>query len=285
MFSCPDCSQHYSELISLSVHYRKQHKKTSQTLYVALFCNNITPVCKCGCGEQVKFLDITQGFRDYKLGHASRVTNNFQTEKSKTNSKSTRKKMLEEGTWKPFATKETGEHWSKGLTKETDERIRKMAETISLPEESKKRSERMRKNRLNGIVRTLRKEEHSQWKGGVASLLTHCHANKKLYTEWKYPKLLKANFSCEKCELSRDNNPRPLLEVHHNQQKMSEIVKHIAESFGWKDRYAITPTDLESIDMKEKISEAVAAYHIENNVSGIVLCQECHKAIHNKHNL
>ena len=285
MFSCPICPQHYSELISLSVHYRKQHKKTSQDLYVSLFCNNVIPLCKCGCGTQVKFLDITQGFREYKLGHASRVANNFQTEKSRSNSKSARRKMLEDGSWKPFVTKETGEHWSKGLTKETDERIRKMADTVSLPEESARRSERMRRNRLNGVVRTLHKEEHSQWKGGVTSLLSYCHSNKKLFTEWKYPKLLKSNFSCEKCGASRDANPRPLLEVHHDQQRMSEIVRYIAQTFGWKDHYATTPTDSESIEMKEKISDAVAVYHIENNISGIVLCQECHKAIHNKHNL
>jgi hypothetical protein len=222
MFSCPICPQHYSELISLSVHYRKQHKKTSQDLYVSLFCNNVIPLCKCGCGTQVKFLDITQGFREYKLGHASRVANNFQTEKSRSNSKSARRKMLEDGSWKPFVTKETGEHWSKGLTKETDERIRKMADTVSLPEESARRSERMRRNRLNGVVRTLHKEEHSQWKGGVTSLLSYCHSNKKLFTEWKYPKLLKSNFSCEKCGASRDANPRPLLEVHHDKQRMSE---------------------------------------------------------------
>ena len=285
MFSCPICSHQYSELVSLSIHYRKQHKKTSKDLYVSLFCNDVIPLCKCDCGEQVKFLDITQGFREYKLGHASRVTNNFQTEKSKSNSKSTRRKMLEDGSWEPFVTKETGEHWSKGLTKETDERIRKMSETISKPEESKKRSERMRKNRLSGVVRTLRKEEHSQWKGGVSDLLTYCHANKKLYVEWKYPKLAKANFSCEKCSVSRATDPRPLLEVHHNQQKMSEIVRHIAETLGWKDTYTTVPSNPRSLELKEKISEAVALYHVQNKISGIVLCQECHKATHNKHNL
>lgn len=279
-YTCPFCSDKtYETILSLTKHWTKTHKQTTESLYLSLNGMESPPVCGCGCGEPVKFLDAGRGYSEYVWGHKSRVSNNFQTEKSKTNSKTTRKKMLEEGTWKPFATKETGEHWSKGLTKETDERIRKMAETISLPEESKKRSERMRKNRLTGIVQTLRKEEHSQWKGGVSSLNHHCHANRKLYNEWKYPKLLAAGFRCSQCNNSTN------LEVHHDKQSFSSILRNIAYEHKWEERLATffqESISQELIALKEKISEAVAAYHIENNVSGIVLCQECHKAAHSK---
>lgn len=281
-YTCPFCADKtYETILSLTRHWTKTHKQTTESLYLSLKGMESPPVCGCGCGEPVKFLDAGRGYSEYVWGHKSRVSNNFQTEKSKNNSKSTRRKMLEEGTWKPFATKETGEHWSKGLTKKTDERIRKMAETISLPEESKKRSERMRKNRLSGIVRTLNKEEHSQWKGGISSLNVICRNDPMLYSKWKYP-ILKANlFRCSRCNSTKD------VVVHHDKETFSEIMNRYAKNHKWEQAKStyIDPEDIHLKSLKEHISSEVVKYHIENNVSGIVLCQECHKAIHNKHNL
>ena len=278
MFACPTCSSQYSDIVSLSIHYRKTHKSTAQILYVALNCNGAEPSCKCGCGAAVKFLDITRGFRDFKAGHQSRVQNNFQTEKSRTNSIATRRKMIESGSFKPFHMKETGEHWGKGLTKETDERIRKMAEAVSRPEESARRSERLRRNRLNGVVRTLYKEEHSQWKGGIAPLSAYCRANIRLYSEWKYPLLCAAGFKCSLCKAERD------LEVHHDKEEFSEILHHFAKVAGWDGLYysSLPDNDPAAIAMKDLISSAVATHHISNNVSGVVLCQGCHKAEHKR---
>lgn len=281
-YTCPFCSDKtYETIISLSKHWTKTHKETTEILYLRLNGMEKPPVCGCGCGEPVKFLDAGRGYSEYVWGHKSRVSNNFQTEKSKNNSKVTRRKMLEEGTWKPFTTKETGEHWSKGLTKETDERIRKMAETISQPEEIKKRSERMHKNRITGIVRTLRKEEHSQWKGGISSLNVMCRNDPTLYSKWKYPILKANNFHCSKC------NSTAYVVVHHDKETFSEIMNRFALLYKWEQARSthIEPENLELKNLKEHICSEVVRYHIENNISGIVLCQECHKATHNKHNL
>jgi len=65
---------------------------------------------------------------------------------------------------------------------------------------------------------------------------------------------------------------------------MSEIVRHIATSNGWEDYFGL-PTAEETFTLKQKISNDVAQYHIDNNISGIVLCKSCHKEEHDKHNL
>jgi hypothetical protein len=151
-----------------------------------------------------------------------------------------------------------------------------MAEAVSRPEESARRSERLRRNRLNGVVRTLYKEEHSQWKGGIAPLSAYCRANIRLYSEWKYPLLCAAGFKCSLCKAERD------LEVHHDKEEFSEILHHFAKVAGWDGLYysSLPDNDPAAIAMKDLISSAVATHHISNNVSGVVLCQGCHKAEH-----
>lgn len=283
MFICPICPKSFEKLISLSLHYRGGHKKTSKDLYIQYYLKGKSPNCKCGCNEETTFLDITRGFSEYKLGHSQRINNNWgHNEEVLLKSQETRREM-----WK------NGEiiSWNKGLTKETDERIKKYGEkgskTILLnKQEIENRSQRMSENRLNGIIPTLKGTEHSQWKGGISSLLTVCHSNKKLFNEWKYPKLIKSNFSCEECGRSRNEKPRPELEVHHNKVKMATIVRLIAEENSWNDFYALNPdTDEDTFKLKQLISNLVADYHINNNVSGLVLCEECHQKHHNKYNL
>ena len=276
-FQCPLCSNKcYDSILSLSKHWSRTHKLTTDILFLKLNGMEEAPVCKCGCGEAVKFLDAGRGYSEYVWGHGARVSNNFQTEKSKSNSLITRKKMLKEGAWKPFALKETGENWAKGLTKESDERIREKAENIT-SERRQRMAETMRSNRLSGVVRTLRKEEHSQWKGGVSSLNHFCHANRRLYSEWKYPILLAANFRCSICSSAEK------VEVHHNGETFSEILRSLAKLHNWEEKLATFfegPVSSELSALKDKISDAIAAYHIENNVPGVVLCRDCHKALH-----
>lgn len=271
---CPSCEVGFEKLISLSIHYRSTHKKPAKDLYVALYHNNTAPTCKCGCGQETKFLDIGRGFNKFIRGHAARVNNNFQTEKSKTNSLNTRREMIKSGEWKPFHETATGEHWALGKTKETDPRIAKMSEAILInPEERARRSNLFKELRKTGAVKILYGPDHSQWKGGMTSLAITCRANRRLYTEWKIPRLKLARFQCEQC-LGKKN-----LEVHHNMESFSEIMGRIAKELGWNDGSAIAQTEA-SLALKTKISEAIADYHIQNNVSGIVLCEDCHNKAH-----
>jgi len=269
------CPKSFEKINSLSVHYRNIHKNPVKDLYIHHYLNGIEPKCGCGCGSAVKFLDITRGFTKYVRGHASRVKNNFNTEKSKINSLKTRKKMLEEGTWKPFASNETGNVWNAGLTKD-DPRVAAAIEKRETAEYKKKSSQRMREDRLSGKIPTQTKENHSKWRGGISPLNVYCRANRKLYTEWKYPLLEKAQFKCQEC-----TKPGPGLEIHHDKEKMSDIIHRFAAEYGWSGFYSMqSETDINTIEIKMKISDAVAQYHIDNNVSGKVLCEYCHKEQH-----
>lgn len=282
-FLCPECKiKSYNTLASLSLHYRKTHKKPSKDLYKTLYNNGIEQVCKCGCGEITKFIGILYGFRDYRRGHAARINNNYQTCKSKNNSIATRRNMIAKGVYKPFAAIETGQVWNAGLTKKTDLRVAKISEAINQPEEIKIRSERMKNNRLTGVVKTLRGKDHSQWKGGISDLNGVSRNNPKLYSGWIYPKLCASGFKCAECGLSNGK-----LEVHHNKEKFSEIAKLHIEKFNWKNEIKICGYDTMSEDLleiKRKISDAVADYHIKNNISGVVLCKLCHKKEHKSYN-
>jgi len=278
MPKCPICNREFEKIISLSLHYRKIHKRQAKQLYIELHCNGIEPTCGCGCGESVKYLGVMKDFRKYARGHSIRIHNNWgHNKKAQEKSLKTRRKMIEEGTWKPFFLKETGEHWGKGLTKETDERVAKMAQTIiENPEEIEKRQERMRRNRLDGTIPTLYGKDHSQWKGGISSLNQVCRSNKKLFENWIYPKLVNSGFKCQKCGYDRK------LEVHHDEEKFSEILRKIAKKHNWNflvtEQLEIDNPEIKKL--KDLISDEIVKYHIKNNVSGIVLCQKCHGKIH-----
>lgn len=118
---------------------------------------------------------------------------------------------------------------------------------------------------------SLRGADHPRWRGGVSHLSAHCHASNKLYREWKFPKLQASGFKCSRCGKSGSDNVK--LHVHHDKEHMSDIIKRFSAAFGYEGRE-------DQQGMKESIAEAVASYHVDNNVSGIVLCDECHKGEH-----
>ena len=134
MEQCSKCENTYQNLEALIKHISRTHKQTTKEFFLERKGLSSEPTCKCGCGENLKFLNAVQGFREYAHGHASRVNNNYQTEKSIGNSLKTRRKMIVDGTWKPFHLNETGEHWMKGLTKDTDERVTRLSEALRTPE-------------------------------------------------------------------------------------------------------------------------------------------------------
>lgn len=278
---CPICIKEYETITSLSKHWTKTHKKNTESLYCE-FYGVEQKLCECGCGKPTRFLDAGRGYCAFIHGHSAKVKNNFQSDKAKQNSLKTRKKMLETGDWKPFASKETGEHWSKGLTKETDERIAKMANSIkSNQEEIDRRAARMKENRLNGTIPTLRGKDHSQWKGGISCLRDLTYS--RLYVNWKLPKLKEANYKCVRC------NSGGKMEVHHDKEKFADILNKMAKEMKWNvETWKTDPkwsSETEYQALKTEIADAVADFHIKNNVSGIVLCETCHEKEHEKYNL
>jgi len=277
-FNCPLCEKQYPKLISLSIHFRKFHKGTSKKLYVLLYHDGVEPTCGCGCGGEVRYLDTTRGFRKFIRGHAARVPgkNNWgNNKKAREKSQKTRKRMWEKGELKI---------WNKNLTKEEHKSVaeygRKGSKTIlSNPEELERRKKRMKQGRLDGTVRTLYGPEHSQYKDGTSSLQAYCHGNGRLHNEWKTPKIIASRHTCQHCDQSFKRNK---LHVHHDQERMCDIVRLVAAKFNWSGSIHSNGINTQLVSLKCKISNAVADYHVLNNVSGIVLCENCHSKVHGR---
>ena len=218
-------------------------------------------------------MDIGRGFTEYVRGHASRVKNNWgHNKEALIKSQAVRRENWNNGTYQT---------WSQGLTVETDERLagaaKKQRENYT-SEMRAKATLQMKKNWEEGRIPVARGADHSQWKGGVSGLSDCCYSYRKLYAEWKFPLLKKAGFVCQQCGADSSHK----LHVHHDKEKMSEIIRKIAASMGWNERYFALGTgdDPDAQSLKLKIAEKVALYHVENQVSGLVLCCTCHEKEH-----
>lgn len=135
-FICKECNQDFKSLKSLSQHRSYKHDIKAEQTYIEYELNGEEPTCACGCGNKPNFLSITKGYREYILGHASRVSNNWgHNPEAIRKSHETQKKMFESGEL---------EIWNKGLTKE-DPRVRKNVDAmLSHPDRNKKISEALR---------------------------------------------------------------------------------------------------------------------------------------------
>ena len=262
MHKCKICSTEFETLDKLRRHNSRVHKISSQETYNEFILNGIIPTCKCGCGEITNFTTFTHGYKDYKRGHVARIKNNWghnQTAIDK--SSQTRREQYNSGNRKI---------WNIGLTKETDERVAKYGNGVSnafTDDRKKEYSVRMTKNRLSGIVPTRYGKDSANWKGGTSPINSLVRREKRLYTEWIYPILKKDNFTCQTCGNTKN------LEVHHNNEQMSEIIKKF-----------INPEIDYTFDFKLGIVEEVIDYHIDNKISGKTLCKKCHKKLHPSYN-
>lgn len=255
---CPNCEYESDKLISLSLHFRKIHKESAKCLRIQLFHDGKHPTCECGCGEETKFHSVDKGFSSYVRGHQMRVHNNWgHNEQAQSKSQQVRREMHSRGEIKI---------WNKGETKETDEKIaaygRKQSQNTS-EERKQRRSESMKKHRLNGSIPTPRGAEHGRWRGGTSALAPLCRS--RLYRDWSFPKMISAGFKCSMC------GAQGRLEVHHDVERFADIMQKGMTTLGEPG---------EDFDRKACFADWVLWYHTTNNVSGIVLCESCHAAIH-----
>lgn len=269
MYKCPWCDYSHKNLNhSLRIHCMKLHKRSSRELCDALFYDfgQSRPKCKCGCGEECKFLDLGRRYREWRRGHISRVENNWgHNPTALKNSQKRRNEMFANGELEP---------WNKDETEETHPSVKKNADAFRAwyaehqEEESQVRSDRMKKGRLDGTIPTLYGEEHSQWKGGISSLQGICRS---YLTPWIEMKMGASNYRCEHCSSHK------FLCVHHTTERFADIARVFAKKHGWIG-------DISDLTKKKIIAEEVRDYHISNNVDGLVLCNECHAKEHERLN-
>ena len=261
---CHSCGYVADNILGVSRHAALKHGISATDTYIALMCDGVRPTCACGCGEHTKFYTVNAGFVKYVRGHHARVHNNWgHNDAAKQKSHDSRAASFNRGEWQA---------WNKGETSETHPSVAQYGATYAAklavdPTERQVRADRLRKNRLDGTVRTLTGPEHSQWNGGTAALSAHCHGHSKLYAEWKYPKLLASNFTCESCGSNQK------LEVHHRVERMATIIKRFAVELGYDGTKATQ-------HLKHDVANAVASYHVDADVPGIVLCVTCHDLEH-----
>lgn len=147
-YKCPWCDV-TKHLRGLACHVGRSHKLSSEHLHRELFHDGKTPLCKCGCGQQVKWLQ--RAFGEYLRGH-----NGF-SQLARDEAAEARRKMASRGELTS---------WNKGLTKESDERVanyaKKISESIDGTEISRKLAsrpaaskEKHRRNLADSIKKTF----------------------------------------------------------------------------------------------------------------------------------
>jgi hypothetical protein len=257
-FKCPWCEASFENLEnSLRVHVAKKHKHSSKELYDVLFGS---AVCQCGCGRETKFHGLAAGYSKFIRGHVARVHNNWgHNEEALKRSHETCRELRKAGEMVI---------WNKGLSKEEHPSLKKQAETYSAhytEDHRMQASKRMREMRLSGQIPTLTGPEHSQWRGGTSSIAQLSRS--RLYREWIKPHLIASGFKCTSCGSTRD------LEVHHDKERFAEILHKAVEVTGGAK-------DNEDFEGKQAAADWVVDYHVRENVSGVVLCENCHSNEH-----
>jgi hypothetical protein len=262
---CKICNKEFDKIESLMRHLMKKHSLTSQGVYNEYVLNGNIPKCKCGCGETPSFKGFIKGYKEWVRGHISRVKNNWgHNENAIQKSAQTRREQFENG---------ERTVWNIGLDKESDERVKnyseKGSETIrNNGDEINRRSEWLKYARNNKKeFQSKYGKDSANWKGGTSTINNLVRANKRLYKEWIYPILCEQKFSCQNCNSSKN------LEVHHNEETMADILYKFVDK---SNEY--------TFDEKRDIMNNVIDYHIQNKVSGEVLCRECHKELHPSYN-
>jgi cytochrome c553 len=273
---CPVCSLKFKNNRSVVIHKNKSHPTLSAEQFHELLypeSANVDRVCQCGCGQIISTYNYHNGIR-FKKNHHMRI--DAYKNKLKLTSKTEQSlNKLSETMKEQYASGER-KVWCEGLTKDSDERLLKSAESIKESVDDARRmelSETMKDAWLSGKITSHKNENHYNWHGGKAGLAEYCRHNGTLYKQWKYPILLRDDFKCVKCGNVND------LQVHHDNISFSDILDISIKQLDWREaKYdSVEQTDATVLDLKAKIADQVAQYHVDNNISGVTLCSECHK--------
>lgn len=75
-------------------------------------------------------------------------------------------------------------------------------------------------------------------------------------------------FTCRDCGKQSD------LCVHHDQERFAVILQKAMQHFNVEDATLLT------FEQKQELTLWVIDYHLDNDVSGVVLCAGCHEKVH-----
>lgn len=274
MNNCPECPYIATSSLSLCHHWTKTHEYDGTDILYQKINNLSGPhLCECGCKQPTKYLDFGRGYSKFIKGHQSRVKNNW----------GHNPKVIEKTRIRMSEDRKSGKvkTWNKGLSVDTDKRVKANVEANRQfykdhPERVEFYSQQMKQQWEDGVLKPMYGQDSSQWKGGISNLHAAARADTNLYQNWKYPILLTANFKCSKCPNTKD------LHVHHDKEKFADILNKFVIQYKWSELVATGLHNIskETLLIKNKIIDEITKYHIENKISGIVLCETCHKKEH-----
>jgi 5-methylcytosine-specific restriction endonuclease McrA len=204
-------------------------------------------LCDYGCGEKAKyfFKNGKKCCSKYIFGCQNRKYNNKAWNKGLTKETDERVKKCA-ANMKKTKTKGFYEAWNKGLTKETDERVKQYGKKGS---KSKK-----------GIPNYKKRKDITTC---ITASEFRYYIKTRLYTSWVFPILKRDNFTCQKCGKKKN------LEVHHLKPfrkiflECIEMCKLDINNYSnWKD-----------VDIILLEKNIITSHKIKN---GITLCKNCH---------
>lgn len=117
---CHLCDYSTKRITSFEKHLQDVHQINSQTEWLRLDPNR-TDRCECGCGEQTAWNGWKNGFSRLKKGHNANIYSGLYS-----------KEEAEQISAKRSQSLKGQQNWSKGLTKELDERVAKRAKKTSV---------------------------------------------------------------------------------------------------------------------------------------------------------
>jgi hypothetical protein len=82
--------------------------------------------------------------------------------------------------------------------------------------------------------------------------------------------LQKSGFKCEKCQKKSE------LTVHHNEKRFATISQEAMTNLN------ISSIDKNNFEQKNAVVKEIVRIHVDEKISGIVLCGDCHVAEHKK---
>lgn len=270
--NCIFCNENFINQQAMLQHCRSKHSEFSdKDIYMRYNHLLESPTCECGCGKEVKFRNFVMGFQKYFEWH--QIFDNEKMLNANTPEQSAKAGLtLKNG----YA---SGKYvaWHKGLTKENSSGLKIISEkAIKLnkqPEVIERKILLFARLLKEGKI-AKREEENSSWKGATKSIKNICREHDNRYINWRIPVLKRDNFTCQHCF----NPEEKKLHVHHNVEEFSDILKKII------DKNNLSKKNMQDMtyDAKKEIAIEVYEYHINNNVSGITLCEKCHSKEHSR---
>lgn len=249
---CPLCQSDFGQELKFLYHLCSHHSITDfRSLYIETVLNNVIPLCDCGCGQELKWVNWKKGFASkYLRGHNAKIDSVYFNKERQKQFAEKRSEGYKSGRNKA---------WNAGLTKKSDKRIENASIAISdtlkkghasgtivdwhldkdkSEKASVKQSETKKKKFLTG--------ELTAWNKGLTKETNVSVANSaaNISLRHKKPNAGSNPASFDKQRLSTNVNELSLAAAKCRLE-LYEFVKSLSQDAVLSDRNALSPKELD----------------------------------------